>query len=253
MRASRIICFYWRNYNSINSLSFRSHFRNQDLVELISSAVRDLTEAEFIGDRDEQNNPLPSNPLQSSKRQTMADVEEEYDRHLSDDILKPMEKEKFMGSPESEWTLRNILSAGSLLGKSCQGALKLAQLSEAQQGNGFLFGKHLSLAWQACLDLDPFLLPTIPDGASFSLVSAPVLYHLEYDPSAYELIKQGYVSVENVDYKKLHSEILSGPGVDKTQSLQRKHSLAAMKVLSKFPASDARTALQNILLAMQEL
>lgn len=222
-------------------------------MELISSAVRDLTEAEFIGDRDEQNNPLPSQPPKTPRRHNMESVEEEYDRHLNDDVLKPMEKERFMGVPESEWTLRNILSAGSLLGKSCQGALKLARLPEIQQQNGFLFGKHLSLAWQACLDLEPFLQSKLPAGGSFSLVSAPVLFHLEYDPSAYELIKKGYVSVENVDFATLHSEILKGPSIDKTQNLQRKHSLAAMKVLNKFPPSDARTALQNILLAMQDL
>lgn len=222
------------------------------MVELISSAVRDLTEAEFIGDRDEQNNPLPSQPPKSPRR-TPSDVHEEYDIHLDDDVLKPMEKERFMGIPESEWALRNILSAGSLLGKSCQGALKLAGLPEATQKNGFQFGKHLVLAWQACLDLEPFLQPTSTKDTTFSLVSAPVLFHLEYDPNAYELIKKGYVSVENVDFKTLHSEILKGPGVEKTQNLQRNHSAAAMKILKKFPPSDARTALENILLAMQDL
>lgn len=139
------------------------------------------------------------------------------------------------------------------IGKSCQGALKLAGLPESTQKLGFHFGKHLVLAWQACLDLEPFLQTTIPDNQTFSLVSAPVLYHLEYDPNAYELIKKGYVSVENVDYKTLHSEILKGPSVDKTQILQRKHSQAAMNVLQKFPPSDARTALENILHAMQDL
>lgn len=29
----------------------------------MSSAVRDLAEAEFLGERDEQNNPLPSRPV----------------------------------------------------------------------------------------------------------------------------------------------------------------------------------------------
>lgn len=38
-------------------------FRNQELNELLSSAVRDLVESEFMGDRDMQNNPLPSKPL----------------------------------------------------------------------------------------------------------------------------------------------------------------------------------------------
>lgn len=227
-------------------------FRNQDLVELISSAVRDLTEAEFIGDRDEQNNPLPTQPLKTPKR-IASDVHDEYDMHLADDVLKPMEKERFMGNPDTEWALRNILSAGSLLGKSCQGALKLAGLPDSTQKLGFHFGKHLVLAWQACLDLEPFLQPTLPDGVSFSLVSAPVLYHLEYDPNAYELIKKGYVSVEHVDYNALHSEILKGPAVEKTINLQRKHTAAAMTLIMKFPPSDARTALENILHAMQDL
>lgn len=45
---------------------------------------------------------------------------------------------------------------GSLLGKSCQGTLKLAGHTEEMQGKGYLFGKHLALAWQACLDREPF-------------------------------------------------------------------------------------------------
>ncbi|XP_067633179.1 all trans-polyprenyl-diphosphate synthase PDSS2-like [Eurosta solidaginis] len=37
-----------------------ANLRNQEVVELISSAIRDFSEAQFIGERDEQNNPLPS-------------------------------------------------------------------------------------------------------------------------------------------------------------------------------------------------
>jgi len=164
-----------------------------------------------------------------------------------------MQKDSCMGIPEKEWALRHILSAGSLLGKSCQGALKLAGHPEAIQRSGYLFGKHLSLAWQACLDLEPFQNNTLPLGATLSLVSAPVLFHLDYDPSLYTEIQKGYVSVESVDYEKVHSEVIKGPGLEKTRNLQRKHSLAAMKVLNLFPPSDARTALQNIILAMQDL
>lgn len=217
--------------------------------------MRDLAESEFIGDRDEQNNPLPSQPRKQARRQNTNEPanDEEYEEYLTHDILKPMEKEDCMGIPEKEWAMRHILNAGSLLGKSCEGALKLAALPETVQKNGYLFGKHLSLAWQACLDLEPFQCKSLPTGATFSLVSAPVLFHLDYDPEIYEEIKKGYISVENVDYVKLHNEILKGPGVDKTQALQRKHSMAAMTVLNKFPPSDARTALQNIILAMQDL
>lgn len=216
----------------------------------MSSAVRDLAESEFIGDRDEQNNPLPSRPM-PHRESSSNDIE--GDDWVSSDVLKPMHKDSCMGIPDKEWTLRHILSAGSLLGKSCQGALKLAGHPEEIQKSGYLFGKHLSLAWQACLDLEPFQCNTLPLNTTFSLVSAPVLFHLDYDPSLYAEIQKGYVSIENVDYEKIHSEVIKGPGLEETKSLQRKHSLAAMKVLNLVPPSDARTALQNIIFAMQDL
>jgi len=79
----------------------------------MSQAIRDMAEAEFIGDRDKQNLPLPS-----------------------------------PGLTEDDWTMRNVLSAGSLLGKSCQGTLKLAGHGEDLQASGYQFGQHLALAWQ---------------------------------------------------------------------------------------------------------
>lgn len=86
------------------------------ITELMSSAVRDLTESEFVGQRDQQNNPLPTNPLE--------------------------------GSPVDEWTLRSELSGGRLLGKSCEGTLRLAGHSKEFSKEGYKFGKHLALAWQ---------------------------------------------------------------------------------------------------------
>jgi decaprenyl-diphosphate synthase subunit 2 len=80
----------------------------------MSKAIRDMAEAEFIGERDKQNMPLPSPGL----------------------------------TTEQDWTLRNILSAGSLLGKSCEGTLKLAGFGEELQKSGNRFGQYLALAWQ---------------------------------------------------------------------------------------------------------
>lgn len=90
-------------------------------------------------------------------------------------------------------------------------------------------------------------------GAQLSLISAPVLFHLEHDNTLYDEIEKGRRSVDKIDYAKVHEAVLKGPGLEKTKILQRKHSLAAMQVLTELPATDARTALQNIILAMQEL
>lgn len=209
-----------------------------------------MAESNFIGDRDEQNNPLPSDPTKSqetSSEESFIENDDEIDN------TKPLSLKNVMGNPEKEWALRHILSAGTLLGKSCQGALKLAGQPEALQKQGYLFGKHLALAWQACIDMEPFKMDSIPLGAQFSLVSAPVLFHLEYDQKMYDDIIKGRVSVDNIDYAEIHRQIIQGPGLEMTRDLQRKHSLAAMTVLNELPPNDARTALQNIILAMQDL
>lgn len=196
--------------------------RNQEITELMSSAVRDLTESEFVGQRDQQNNPVPSHPSECS--------------------------------PVDEWTLRSELSGGRLLGKSCEGTLRLGGHSKEFSQEGYKFGKHLALAWQACLDMEPFLPGSQHSaGTAFSLVSAPVLFHLQYDSSLYDLIQVGAENVHDVDYAKIQSIVSKGPGLAMTKRLRQEHAQKAMEVLAAFEQNDARTALSNIIVAMGEL
>lgn len=90
-------------------------------------------------------------------------------------------------------------------------------------------------------------------GSPFNLTSAPVLLHLEHDPSVFTLIEAGHSSVLDVDYQALFDAINSGPAIDQTKQLQRAHSQTAMEVLNAFESSDARTALSNIIVAMGDL
>ena len=218
--------------------------RNQELIELISSSVRDLAESNFIGERDEQNNALPSDPALKID----VDFDENFD-HISS--TRGINMSHILGHPEREWSFRHTLSSGSLLGKSCQGTLKLAGQPESLQKQGYLFGKHLALAWQASMDLEPFRMSELPHNSTFNLVSAPILFHLDNDPTLYEEIKKGRRSVDDINCALIHQIVMEGPGIEQTKELQRKHSLAAMTVLENFPPTDARTALQNIILAMQ--
>jgi decaprenyl-diphosphate synthase subunit 2 len=229
--------------NSLNLLQILFN-RNQELIELISSSVRDLAESNFIGERDEQNNALPSDPALKID----VDFEDNIDQISS---TRGINMSHILGHPEREWSFRHTLSSGSLLGKSCQGTLKLAGQPESFQKQGYLFGKHLALAWQASMDLEPFRVSELPHNSTFSLIGAPILFHLDHDPTLYEEIKKGKDSVDDINYAKVHQIVLEGPGIEKTKELQRKHSQAAMTVLENFPPTDARTALQNIILAMQ--
>lgn len=164
---------------------------------------------------------------------------------------KPVENDEIMGyGAEREWIFRHTLSSASLLGKSCQGALILAGHSEPFQKQGYLFGKHLALAWQAKKDLEPFRLRTLPYKSTLNLIGAPVLFHLEYDPSLYIEVRKGLVSVEMIDFQKLYDAVAEGPGIEKTKDLQFRHINIAMNVLNSIPSCDAKTALQNIIVAI---
>ena len=62
----------------------------------MSSAVRDLAEAEFLGDRDEQNNPLPSRPLPEDQREAASGM---YITSLSITLFLPSEVVRENGAP----------------------------------------------------------------------------------------------------------------------------------------------------------
>lgn len=226
------------DYLLANSCSELANLRNQELVELMSSAVRDLAEAESLGERDEQNNPLPSRPLPKDQ------IEEASEWDI---ITDPLPMGGVIGCAGREWAARHVLAAGALLGKSCSAALKLAGHKPQLQTQGYLFGCHLALAWQAFLDLEAF---TGPEPASFSLVGAPLAFTLEARPELYEYIEAGKKSVQDVDYHALYKAVLAGDGLEQTKRLQREHIARAVHVLDSFPDCDARTALANIIVAM---
>lgn len=191
-----------------------SKLRNQRLNEILALTGRDFAESEFIGDRDSQNKPLPSNP--------------------NGEILR---------NAESEWTLRNTLKDGSLLGACCKCSMILGGKSPESQKLAYDFGKHLALAWQASLDLDIFQTPFEELGNLFNLVCAPILFHMEYDNSLYDEINKE----SKADFKRIHEIVLTGPGVVKTKELYQKHISIVENILGKLPASDSKIILEKII------
>lgn len=228
------------DYLLANSCSELANLRNQELVELMSSAVRDLAEAEFMGERDDQNNPLPSRPLSKEEREEPTEW---------DCILEPLPMRGVLGAAAREWAARHVLAAGALLGKSCSAALKLAGHDAHMQTQGYLFGCHLALAWQAYLDLEAF---SGPEPSSFSLVGAPLAFTLDARPHLYSYIEAGRASVHHVDYHALYKAVLEGDGLEQTKRVQHEHIARARAQLRSLPPGDARTALANILVAMHQ-
>lgn len=81
----------------------------------MSSAVRDLAEAEFIEPRDIQNAPLPARPR----------LEEKGYEQFVDNIMEPLVVSEALGNARAEWTLRHVLNAGKFSFQKRKDKLKL--------------------------------------------------------------------------------------------------------------------------------
>jgi len=203
-----------------------------------------------IGERDNQNNPLPSDPFKKFEEQKKnPKIFEEVSSDQIDNTL-PFKLHDIMGSAESEWRLRHTLAGGTLLGKISQAALVMGKHDLDKQMEIYFMGKHMYLGYRAARDLSIFRSNELPSSGKFSLVSAPLLYHLEEDPSLYEEIRKGTESIENIDFAKIHEIVRNGPGMEMTKELLNKNNLIAFTLLHKFPNSDSRNAIENLILAL---
>ncbi|XP_055591040.1 all trans-polyprenyl-diphosphate synthase PDSS2-like [Uranotaenia lowii] len=207
-----------------------SDLRNPEIQELIALACRDMIESHFLGRRDKAKNPLPVSPVKRSAPKKENDSELE-------------------GNPEKEWTLHHTLATGSLLGKCCQGALILAGHPKKLQTQGNLLGKHLALAWKAADDIASFSNFAKNENSKFDLIAAPLLFHLQHEPSLYEEIEKE----QAIDYVKLYKAVNEGPGLEQTRRLQDTHRQAAMAIVDKLEPSNAREVLQDLVMATRNL
>lgn len=89
-------------------------------------------------------------------------------------------------------------------------------------------------------------------GSTFNLVSAPILFHLEQDETFYKEIETGLETIEKVNFKKIHKEIINGSGIEKTKNLYLKHRTIVEDILHSLPNNDSKIALQNIISTMSQ-
>ncbi|KAL1491666.1 hypothetical protein ABEB36_012228 [Hypothenemus hampei] len=218
------------------SQSFRelAVLKNQEVNELVSVCLRDLVEAEFIEPRDKQNKPFPARPV---TKLTEIEVPNEFG-------VAAFKVNEVLGNAKAEWTLRHFLGNASLLAKCCQAALKLANHSEHFQKLGYLYGRNMALALQAQFDLDIFL--DEDRNGPFSLISAPVMFHLQHNPDFYEEILKGADDLSKCDFSLIKETVREGPGIQKTEELKKEFVEKSYKVLSEFKDTDAKQALLNI-------
>uniref|UniRef100_A0A8C5JSD9 Decaprenyl diphosphate synthase subunit 2 n=1 Tax=Junco hyemalis TaxID=40217 RepID=A0A8C5JSD9_JUNHY len=140
----------------------------------------------------------------------------------------------------SRWKEQVFLRHSALLAKSCQAAMELAKHSAEIQDMAFQYGKHMSMSHKLHSDLQPFVKETSSDTMAFSLNSAPAILHQEYRGRE-AWLKQ---------IRELQEAIKAGKGVTSAIDLCRCHGNRALAALERFPPSEARDALANIVCAV---
>ncbi|NXY29531.1 DLP1 synthase, partial [Pomatorhinus ruficollis] len=207
-----------------NACTSLAQLQNTKVVELISSAIGDLVQGIYY---------------ENSKSSE--------ENCLTDDI------------GISRWKEQVFLSHSALLAKSCQAAMELAKHSTEIQDMAFQYGKHMSMSHKLHSDLQPFVRESSSDTIAFSLNSAPAILHQEFRGRE-AWLKQ----INNCAWLKpappphrcacvfqqLQEAIKAGKGVTSAIDLCRCHGNRALAALERFPPSEARDALANIVYAV---
>ncbi|KAI4465118.1 geranylgeranyl pyrophosphate synthase [Holotrichia oblita] len=224
------------DYLLSNSYQQLASMKDHDLNELISSAVRDLAENEFIGPRDKDNKPLPNKPAPENKEFQIPD---EFG-------ITPSSFKHFLGNAKTEWILRSTLGGASLLGKACKGVLLLAGHDEDFQMNGFLLGKYLALSLEATRDYN-----SVFSERNINLISAPMLFYLQRYPMFYSTIEEFVDKETRFDNDDIRNKLQKSPALRDTILLQNELCEETLNILERFRDSDAKVALQNIVYSIK--
>ncbi|CAK1548840.1 unnamed protein product [Leptosia nina] len=219
------------DYLLVTANAMLAGLKNADVLYIVSTALRDLSEAEFFGDRDEQNMPLPGKPKICK------------DESITFDTTS-IEVDDVLGKPRKEWTARTVFNGVSLLGRGCQSAMILGKQNRETQSNAYNFGCHVGLAWQAATELQVL---QSDNKDRFCLASAPVLFALEENPELYKIIDQAKNDVKDVDYEDLKFNILKTDAVDKTKMLYDDHSKRATAYIQNIARNDTVDMIKKLI------
>jgi len=200
-----------------NACTGLAQLNNTKVVELISSAIGDLVQGVYYEN--------PANLEENSLTGTVS---------------------------TATWEEQNFLSHGALLAKSCQAAMELAKHDKESQRLAYKYGRHLSLGHKLNSDLQPFVKNSSVEPVSFSLNAAPVVFHRQIvgQEMWQHQLQQAKGYRNQLDYSKLWAVVKSEKGVRSALDLCGYHGNKALEAIQSFPASEARSALENIACAV---
>lgn len=133
-----------------------------------------------------------------------------------------------------------------MLGKGCQGAMKLANRGQEMEKTAYKLGGHLAILWQLYLDVKDFF--THP--YSYSLVNAPVIFALWEYPQIYGHILEAKLEDKQIEYKQLYYAVRGTRSLEYLTIFLDEELAKTLKYSEQFPVEDARSAIQKMALTI---
>lgn len=225
--------------------------RNSEVVELMSTAIANLVEGEFMQLKNTVLQPDPKsieNDGESKKIPEPTGKVPVKVHEYSVKSLNTISHEDNVNAAFQYYLHKTYLKTASLMSKSSRSTAILAGCNENIIENCYQFGRNLGLCFQIVDDMLDYTttaeLLGKPAGADLKLglATAPVLYAWKEKPELGPLIARKFSKSGDVEVaKKMVDET---KGVEKTRDLAEQYRNDALKNLRQLPDSDARSALE---------
>ena len=203
------------DYLLANASTGLASLRVPKIVEMVSVAISEFSQSEFLDQQDPQGRVVPT--------EATLDIQ--------------------------NWLVRARLGSGSLLAAGCQGAVMLGGHGDQLQSVAAQLGLNLALAIRAH---DEKILFTEEGGAgagagaAFSLATAPVIFHLQQDRELLHHIQTFSEDLSQLNYRKVFDRVLSGNAMEQTSQLCEQYVDKSLDIIKSFEASEATKAIEKI-------
>lgn len=226
--------------------------RNSEVVELMSTAIANLVEGEFMQLKNTVFNPNLSTVDNDGSVKRIPEMTgkvpvkvHEYSVSASPNTIS---HEDNVNAAFEYYLHKTYLKTASLMSKSSRSSAILGGCNEDIIENCYQFGRNLGLCFQIIDDMLDYTttaeLLGKPAGADLKLglATAPVLFAWKDQPELGTLIRRKFSQPGDVE--KANEAVIKSKGVEKTLELAQKYRDDALKNLRALPNSDARSALE---------
>lgn len=225
--------------------------RNSEVVELMSTAIANLVEGEFMQLKNTVFNPDVATVDNAGTVKRIPDLTGRVPVTVHEHSVPPpasISHEDNVNAAFEYYLHKTYLKTASLMSKSSRSAAILAGCDETTVENCYQFGRNLGLCFQIVDDMLDYTTTAEmlgkPAGADLKLglATAPVLYAWRQDPALGTLIRRKFS--QKGDVELANEAVIRARGVEQTRELAQKYRDAALANLRVLPNSDARSALE---------